>query len=84
MSLPTVTPVTTFQLSNTPITVTSTSSSSSSQTPYPALRNRPAGWHAKSFGFDWNKRADQHKYVVKSGLPEVHAAMVIPPYLTVV
>jgi ankyrin repeat protein len=34
------------------------------------------GWHAKSFGFDWNKRADQHKYLVKNGLPEVHAAIV--------
>ena len=78
MSLPPVTPVipvTTVQLSTTPITVTSATSSSSSQIPSPALRNRPAGWHAKSFGFDWNKRADQHKYVVKSGLPEVHAAI---------
>ena len=81
MSLPTVTPVipvTTVQLSNTPITVTSATSSSSSQipTPTPTLSARPAGWHAESFGFDWNKRADQHKYLVKSGLPEVHAAIV--------
>jgi ankyrin repeat protein len=81
MSLPTVTPVTAVQLSNTPITVTSATSSSSSQSqsqsqnPTPTLSTRPAGWHAKSFGSDWNKRADQHKYLVKSGLPEVHAAI---------
>ena len=78
MSLRTVTPVipaTTVQLSNTPITVTSASSSSSSQIPSPTLSARPAGWHAKSFGFDWNKRANQHKYLVKTGLPEVHAAI---------
>ena len=78
MSLPTVTPVipvTTVQLSNTPITVTSASSSSSSQIPSPTLSARPAGWHAKSFGFDWNKRANQHKYLVKTGLPKVHAAI---------
>jgi hypothetical protein len=78
VSLRTVTPVipaTTVQLSNTPITVTSASSSSSSQIPSPTLSARPAGWHAKSFGFDWNKRANQHKYLVKTGLPEVHAAI---------
>jgi hypothetical protein len=78
MSLPTVTPaipLTAVQLSNTPITVNSATSSSSSQNLTPTLSTRPAGWHAKSFGFDWNKRADQHKYLVKSGLPEVHAAI---------
>ncbi len=79
MSLPTVTPVTIVHLSNTPITVTSATSSSSSQSqiPTPTLSTRPAGWHANSFGFDWNKRADQHKYLVKSGLPEVHAAIIM-------
>ena len=72
MSLP---PVTTAQQPNTRITTTTVNPTSSSQIPPPALRTRPAGWHAKSFGFDWNKRSDQHKYLVKSGLPEVHAAI---------
>ncbi len=75
MSLPTVTPVTTAQQPNTLTTTTTVNPTSSNQAAPPALRTRPAGWHAKSFGFDWNIRADQHKYVVKSGLPEVHAAI---------
>jgi ankyrin repeat protein len=73
MSLP---PVTTVQQPNTLITTTAVNPTSSNQTPPPAIRSRPAGSHAKSFGFDWNKRADQHKYLIKSGLPEVHAAIV--------
>ncbi len=72
MSLP---PVTTVQQPITPVTTTVINPSSSSQAAPPALRTRPAGWHAKLFGFDWNRRADQHKYLVKSGLPEVHAAI---------
>ena len=75
MSMPLTTPVTTAQQPNTRITTTTVNPTSSSQIPPPALRTRPAGWHAKSFGFDWNKRSDQHKYLVKSGLPEVHAAI---------
>ena len=71
-----VAPVTTVQQPNTPITTTTVNPTSSNQEAPPALRTRPAGWHAKSFGFDWNKRSDQHKYLVKSGLPEVHAAIV--------
>jgi len=78
MSLPLstpVTPVTTAQQPNALITTTAINPTSSNQVVPPALRTRPTGWHAKSFGFDWNKRADQHKYLVKSGLPEVHAAI---------
>jgi len=75
MSLPTVTPVTTVHQPHNLTTTTTFNPTSSHQTPSPALRTRPAGWHAKSFGFDWNIRADQHKYLVKSGLPEVHAAI---------
>ncbi len=71
-----VAPVTTVQQPNTPITTTTVNPTSSNQEAPPALRTHPAGWHAKSFGFDWNKRSDQHKYLVKSGLPEVHAAIV--------
>ena len=79
MSLPPltpVTPVTTAQQPNALITTTVINPTSSNQVVPPALRTRPTGWHAKSFGFDWNKRADQHKYLVKSGLPEVHAAII--------
>ena len=75
MSRPTATPVTTAHQPNTLITTTTVNPASSSQAVTPALRNRPAGWHANSFGFNWNIRADQHKYLVKSGLPEVHAAI---------
>jgi len=73
MSLP---PVTTVQQPNTLITTTAVNLTNSNQTSSPALRTRPTGWHAKLFGFDWNKRSDHHKYLVKSGLPEVHAAIV--------
>ena len=73
MSLP---PVTTVQQPITPVTTTAVNPSSSNQAAPPSLRTRPAGWHAKSFGFDWNKRSDQHKYLLKSGLPKVHAAIV--------
>ena len=73
MSLP---PVTTAQQPNTLITTTAVNLTNSNQTSSPALRTRPTGWHAKLFGFDWNKRSDHHKYLVKSGLPEVHAAIV--------
>jgi len=73
MSLP---PVTTVHQPNILITTTTVNPTNSNQTSPPALRTRPPGWHAKSFGFDWNKRADQHKYLIKSGLPEVHAAIV--------
>ena len=73
MSLP---PVATAQQPNTLITTTAVNLTNSNQTSSPALRTRPTGWHAKLFGFDWNKRSDHHKYLVKSGLPEVHAAIV--------
>ena len=73
MSLP---PVTTAQQPNALITTTAVNLTNSNQTSPPALRTRPTGWHAKSFGLDWNKRSDHHKYLVKSGLPEVHAAIV--------
>jgi len=72
MSVP---PVNTAQQPNTLIISTAVNPTSSTQTPPPELRIRPTGWHAKSFGFDWNKRSDQHKYSLKSGLPEVHAAI---------
>lgn len=71
-----VAPATTAHPSDTLKTSTEINPTSSNQTKPPALNTRPTGWHAKSFGFDWNKRADHHKYLVKSGLPEVHAAIV--------
>jgi hypothetical protein len=71
-----VAPVTTVQQSNNDTITTSVNPSNSNQDSPPVVHTRPAGWHAKSFGFDWNKRSDQHKYLIKSGLPEVHAAIV--------
>ena len=68
--------VNTAQPPNTLKTTTTVNPTSSNQASPPAIRSRPAGWHAKSFGFDWNKCSDQHKYLVSSGLPEVHAAIV--------
>lgn len=47
----------------------------SSKNQPPKLKNRTVGDHAKSFGYDWKNRADHHKYVLKTGLPEVHAAI---------
>ena len=73
MSLP---PVTTAQQPNNLLNSTVVIPPGTNQTHPPALHMRPAGWHAQIFGFDWNKRAEQHKYEVKSGLPEVHAAIV--------
>jgi hypothetical protein len=71
-----VAPVTTVQQSNNDTITTSVTPSNSNHDSPPVVHTRPAGWHAKSFGFDWNKRSDQHKYLIKSGLPEVHAAIV--------
>jgi ankyrin repeat protein len=80
MSLPLIppltTPVTTAHQPHTLTTTTTVHPTSSNQTPSPALHTRPAGWHAQSFGYDWNKRTDHHKYLVKNGLTEVHAAIV--------
>jgi len=69
-------PVTTGQQQNKLITTTVVDATSSKQVTPPALSTRSAGWHANSFGFDWNKRSDHHKYLVKNGLPEVHAAII--------
>jgi hypothetical protein len=38
--------------------------------------SRNVGEHARLLGYDWNKRADQHKYRTGQGLPEVHAAII--------
>ncbi len=42
----------------------------------PKLRSRPVGEHARSFGFDWNNRAAQHRYRRELGLPDIHAAII--------
>lgn len=44
--------------------------------PEPVMQSRPAGWHAASLGHDWNKRGDQQQYLLKTGLPALHAAIV--------
>jgi hypothetical protein len=73
MSFP---PVNTAQQLKTLIISTAVNPTSSTQTQTPELRTHLPGWHAKLLGLDWNKRSDQHKYLVKSSLPEVHAAIV--------
>ncbi len=42
----------------------------------PKTHTRSIGEHARMLGYDWNKRADQHKYRTGLGLPEVHAAII--------
>ncbi len=38
--------------------------------------SRPVGWHAKELRLDWHKRKDHYTYLAKTGLPEVHAAVI--------
>ena len=42
----------------------------------PQVRPHLVGEHAKLFGFNWNKCAEQHRYKRELGLPEIHAAIV--------
>lgn len=59
----------------TPNTTTPTSNQATANPGQPVLHHRPVGQHAASQGFSWNKPADYHKYLIKTGLPEVHAAV---------
>jgi len=59
----------------TPNTTTPTSNQTTANPGQPVLHHRPVGQHAASQGFSWNKPADYHKYLIKTGLPEVHAAV---------
>ena len=47
-----------------------------SSKPAPRTHSRPIGEHAKSLGFDWAKRADQHRYRRELDLPDIHAAII--------
>lgn len=67
-------PVTTLTTTNT-TTATTTTTVTAASTP-PVLETRPVGWHAKTLGFSWEKRSDQHRYRLETGLPEVHAAVI--------
>jgi ankyrin repeat protein len=58
----------------TPTTTHVVISSNAHQAPKTHTRN--IGEHARMLGYDWNKRADQHKYRTGLGLPEVHAAII--------
>lgn len=42
----------------------------------PQLHSRAVGTHARSLGFDWNKRTEQHRYRRELGLPDIHAAII--------
>ncbi len=70
-------PATTTTTTNTTATTTTTAVTSSQKpTVPPRMSSKPVGWHAKNLGYDWNKRADRHKYLVETGLPAVHAAVI--------
>lgn len=70
-------PATTTTTTNTTATTTTTAvTSSQKSTVPPRMSSKPVGWHAKNLGYDWNKRADHHKYLVETGLPAVHAAVI--------
>lgn len=58
----------------TPATTHVVISSNAHQAPKTHTRN--IGEHARMLGYDWNKRADQHRYRTGIGLPEVHAAII--------
>ena len=60
-------------LDNAVITTTSTTTVSPQSSP---SVSRPVGWHANELRLDWHKRKDHHTYLAKTGLPEVHAAVV--------
>ncbi len=66
------TPASEPQIPSSPSTTGNQTLSNPSQ---PVLHNRPVGQHAASHGFKWNKPADHHKYLITTGLPEVHAAV---------
>ncbi len=75
---PNVVPCTTTPLSTdsiTPDLPTTTTTHPGAKTSEPVMQPRPAGWHAGTLGLDWNKRGDQYKYLLKTGLPALHAAI---------
>ncbi len=62
--------------STTPDLPTTTSTAPDVTTSAPVMQSRPAGWHAASLGLDWNKRGAQYEYLLKTGLPLLHAAII--------
>ena len=60
----------------TPDLPTTTTTAPDATTSRPVMQPRPAGWHAGSLGLDWNKRGDHYEYLLKTGLPVLHAAIV--------
>lgn len=55
-----------------PPIVTTDSPSTASPSPHIASK---VGGHAAARGFHWNKPGEYHQYILKTGLPEVHAAL---------
>lgn len=76
--IPNITPPvsTDASASNLPTSTTSSTSTASGTSPQPAMQSRPTGWHAAKLELDWNERGDQNKYLLQTGLPAVHAAVV--------
>ncbi len=67
--------------STTPDLPTTTSTAPDTTTSAPVMQSRPAGWHAASLGLDWNKRGTQYEYLLKTGLPALHAAIINEDWL---
>ena len=58
-----------------PTSTAANSGTSNSTNRSPHVQSRPIGEHAKKFGFNWDKRTDQHRYRRELGLPDIHAAI---------
>ncbi len=79
----TIAPLTTTTNTTTTTTTTTTTSTTTTNahtlpagTSRPIVNARPVGWHAKTLGFDWKRRSEQHHYRQSTGLPGVHAAVI--------
>ena len=76
--IPNITPPvsTDASASHLPTSTTSSTSTASGTSPQPAMQSRPTGWHAAKLELDWSERGDQNRYLLQTGLPAVHAAVV--------
>ena len=59
-----------------PVSTAGNTSTTNNTSGIPQLHSRAVGTHARSFGFDWDKRTEQHRYRRELGLPDIHAAII--------
>jgi len=59
-----------------PVSTAGNTSTTNNTSGIPQLHSRAVGSHARSFGFDWDKRTEQHRYRRELGLPDIHAAII--------